>query len=193
MNRPTSHRFFEWHLPDELRQTAEVEAIRLGQMALLRPGKKYREAYVASRFAAFRKALSVRLLPESNEIVTPDFEMKVGEIVQRFEITEADRPGRRRGDEDRSTIERVEPVPDDEWTDPDEYQALVEYRARTKADKSYNRCEGLIIWSNAWPIANEQALTLDWWRTACKPAENAFAEVWVGANSELRNSFQRIF
>lgn len=193
MNHPINHRFFEWQLPDELRQTAEMEATRLGQMALLRPGKKFREAYVASRFAAFRKALSVRLLPESNDTVTPDFEMKVGGLVQQLEITEADRPGRRRGDEGHSTIEGLVPIPDDEWTDPDEYQALVARQASTKADKSYDRCEGLIIWSNAWPIANEQVLTLEWWRTACKPAESAFTEVWVGTKSELRDGFHRVF
>lgn len=161
-------------------------------MALRRPGKKFREAYVACRFAAFRRASAVRLLPERDTIETPDFALKIGSNEQCFEITEADRPGRRRGDEDHSSLTRPVLVPDDEWTDPLEYQELVSHRVRKKAAKNYDECQGLLVWSNAWPIAKDKMLNTEWWQAACRPAANVFAEVWVGTANDGEGAFVRV-
>lgn len=184
---------FEWQRPEQMYARAEGLRLELGPMALRRSGKRFREAYAASRFARFRGADEIRLLAERGQEVTPDFEMRIGGVAHRFEITEADRPGRRRGAEDHSPITRLVPVQDDEWVEPDKYQTVVSCRAHAKAAKRYDSCQGLVIWSNAWPIADEEKLTLDWWRCACEPARGAFREVWVGMDVELQDVFQRIF
>lgn len=56
-----------------------------------------REAMIAADFAAVRSALLVRLVPASEE--RPDFELVFPDRIERFELVEADRAGRRRGQE----------------------------------------------------------------------------------------------
>ncbi len=83
-------------------------------------------------------------------------------------------------------------VPGEEWTNPLEYQKLVSRRVRKKAGKRYDTCHGLLVWSNAWPIANDELLTAEWWQAACRPAANAFAEVWVGSANDVEGAFLRV-
>lgn len=187
--------FFEWQSPECLRDNAELVRSQLGAMSMRGPGKDFREAYVAARFATFRHADLVRLIPprERERIPTPDFAVRIGATELWFETTEADRPRRKRGNEDHSPIDKPQRIPDSHWVEPESYQRLVQQRTRSKAAKKYDKCDGLIIWSNAFPRANEDHLTLDWWRIACLPARNAFPEVWVHTSCETVDVFQRLF
>jgi hypothetical protein len=75
----------------------------VGEYFFLQTGLQFaREAHVAGHVGRLRKAARVRLVPKTR----PDCEMIVRGRLERFEITEADLPGRRRGDEYRETIER---------------------------------------------------------------------------------------
>lgn len=66
---------------------------------------------------------------------------------------------------------------------------MVEQRVTAKAEKHYHKCDGLIIFSNAFPIEREEALNADWWSNAAGAARSKFAEVWVHKSGK----FSRIF
>lgn len=184
---------FRWQAPEALLARAELLRRKLGGLALRRPGKDFREAFVASRFARWRNASFVRLLEPHKLLPTPDFAIRLGASEFWFETTEADCPGRKRGDEVEAPEGTISQIPDDHWVEPSEYQALVRERVLVKASKEYSKCDGLIIWSNAFPIADEEGLTPDWWRAAVTPAEDKFDEIWVGIREELVEKFHRIF
>lgn len=184
---------FAWQSPEQMLLNAETVRSTLGILAIHRQGQDFREAYVASRFAQMRQADAVRLLQPLSDQPTPDFAVKISSCELWFETTEADRPGRKRGDEDHRPICVPRPIPDKHWVLPDDYQIQVSERALSKASKRYDRCDGLIVWSNAWPIDNQQTLTPQWRQDACRPAKHAFSEVWVGKNVDLKDVFMRIF
>lgn len=170
---------FGWQSPDEL--WARVVSLRsqLGAMALKRPGKNFREAYVASQFASWRSASAVRLIEPTANQPTPDFAIMLGSQEYWFETTEADRRGRKRGNEVLDPASIVEPIPKEHWVGPRDYHALVRERVRSKMRKSYVKCDGLVVWSNAFPIIDEEELTFDWWRSTVVDARTKFAEIWV--------------
>jgi hypothetical protein len=181
---------YNWHSPGAMKAATNSLADTLGTAALMQAGYLYREAFVASRFAAHRSAEAVRLLPP-RQGPTPDFAILLEGVESWYETTEADRPGRTRGSEYKRAQpqQRVEQIPDDHWVEPEVYLAVVRQRAAAKAAKAYDNCDGLIIWSNAFPIAQEERLDLDWWRQATEPARTAFPEVWY----HFKNRFNRIY
>jgi len=153
-------------------------------------GQKYRDGYVASRFAQRREADRVRLLEPRLGQATPDFSLLFGKTEQRFEITEADRPGRRRTEEYRVEFLPTEArlLGEDEWTTASNYKAVIEAIVCKKSAKRYDQCHGLIVWSNAFGIADEEAITPAWWSEACASGWGSFREIWV----HHRDAFQQI-
>ena len=76
------------------------------------PGVQFlRDAWIASRLATGLSAGQVRLWPGNQ----PDFEVVVGAKALLFEATEADKPGRKRGDEYLQSEEEARPDPVSEW------------------------------------------------------------------------------
>lgn len=177
---------FEWQLPE--RMASSVDALRedLGHQAMLRPGREYREAFIAARFALHRNAELVRLIVPKAE-PTPDFAIQLAGQELWFETTEVDRPGRRRGEEYKDGVpQTTQLVPGNEWVTPEEYLAVIGTAVLAKARKAYEKCDGLIIWSNAFPISDWDSLTDDWWAVAARPAISAFDEVWRHHRGEFR-------
>ena len=170
-----------------MRLAAEAHSNALGSDSLKRRGKDFREAFVASRFASVRGASRVRLLEPLNNQPTPDFAISLGISELWFETTEIDRPGRRRGDE--PPLEGCEHVLEEEWVTPEAYRDEVTQRVRSKAAKNYLKCDGLVIWSNAFPIERQDELTETWWADAATPAKGAFSEVWV----HFRQSWTQLY
>ena len=169
--------FFDWQSPATMIDAAEEHSRELESESLRRRGKEFREAFVAGRFAAIRRASSVRLLEPHGNKPTPDFAIRLADSELWFETTEIDRPGRRRGQE--PPVVGCEYIPDEDWVTPEAYSSEVAKRVQSKAAKSYAKCDGLIIWSNAFPIEREDQLTSSWWADAAAPARDAFPEVWV--------------
>jgi len=182
-----SWRPFDWQSPEELEISAEGQRGVLGPLALKGPGKDFREAYVAAKFATARGADLVRLLEPNGHQPTPDFAISLFGSELWFETTEIDRPNRRRGDEVRTSL--VESIPDDEWISPNAYAVVTHQRVDAKTKKNYSKCDGLVIWSNGFPIENESTLTLEWWQSAARPASDIFSETWVHHGSR----FERLF
>ena len=141
------------------------------------------EAFAAARFSAIRGAVAVRLIPDPR----PDFEVRTHQGQEAWELTEADVPGRRRGQEYSEAVARVDAgfsaVEDDSvenWHARADHAAPSILRlAVKKAGKSYTPDTRLLIYLNIdeFGIRHQEieAAMLD----ATAPARDAFAEVWV--------------
>ena len=88
-----------WQSARAMRELVDGTMDRIGGATLFgQPGLNVlRDAWVAARLAEARQADCVRLIDDE----WPDFEVKFGARVERFEAVEADNPDRRRGDEYR--------------------------------------------------------------------------------------------
>jgi hypothetical protein len=141
----------------------------------------FREAHAALTFASLRAATKVRLI----EADRPDFEVELGLHIHAYEFTEADTPGRRRGQEiaaDRTigaNIPVSRPFPSDEWLTPHLAEQILRSAAAKKANGGYEPHCGLLILLN--PIEFDayrteiEALMQDATYVACR----CFSEVWV--------------
>jgi hypothetical protein len=165
---------------DELRHA-------LGSSAMRRVGRDFREAFIAARLAEHRGARSVRLLTARPDEPTPDFAIHSGENELWFESTEIDRPNRRRGTEE--VVKGFTAFAEEEWTSPEALWTVTRERVLKKVGKQYAKCEGLVVWNNAFPIERASQLTNDWWESACAPARNRFSETWVYTSG----AFLRLF
>ena len=110
-----------------------------------------RDAYLASKFSEYAHARTVRLVDES--LGKPDFEVRLrNENCLLIEATEADLPGRRRGDEYRDAKAEGYPLrhdPGEKWKErrdaiPGQVAAAVERKLR----KSYPTDTSLLIYVN---------------------------------------------
>lgn len=176
---------FAWQSPKEMAAAADEVRRKFGERKWSNPARHWIEAYVASRFAHFSNIDSVKLLRPLNALPTPDFALRMGSDELWIETTEADRLGRQRGAEHITPFEDSETVPESEWVEPAVYHALVNRLVEKKARKAYTKCDGLIVWSNAFPIADEEFLTYDWWQSAVEPARRKFDAVWVHFHGEF--------
>ena len=141
------------------------------------------DAYAAGRFAVARQ-------PDEDCMVRmerdrfPDFGLKFRDRIEQFEFTEADRAGRRRGEEyQRSAERRRQGLPDQpELFDPaEEIVAANEAISRVveaKAGKHYQPKPNLLVLINPfsfeWP-PNRQAELVE----VTRPWRNQFESVWV--------------
>lgn len=108
------------------------------------PGLAFlRDAWIAARVASALAADQVRLVAAE----WPDFEIQTDRQLQQFEATEADRDGRRRGDEPDDIEFRHDPV--EEWRDRFEaIPAALERVVTKKVNKDYPPGIGLVIYVN---------------------------------------------
>ena len=180
-------KFFAWQTPEDLKLLCDYEGNALGRLALKGPGQEFREAFVASRFAVHRCATSVRLLQTRHGQQTPDFAMILNRNELWFETTEIDRPRRRRGDE--PLLEQAQYYADDEWSSPEELYETAVYRVEAKVRKSYDKCDGLLIWFNAFPVERSHQINLEWWQNTASSAQARFAEVWVHFDGKFAKLF----
>ena len=148
-----------------------------------------REAYAAGLFATIlseTQAVALRLRRDR----FPDFDLRIGEHIQAFELVEADKPGRRRGDEYKEAAQReAEGLPPSvEHFDPDaEEQAAPEAIREAiakKAQKSYAPAPPLLVYVNFW-LFHAPSLTPEQFAALVAPWREQFPEIWLlwGANA----------
>lgn len=174
-----SESLYVWQTPSTLiTKTCDLREI-LGPRALLREGALFREAYIAGKFAAHLSASSVKLLRPRTQ-PTPDFAVRTTEDELWFESTEADRPSRKRNLEytESNSLELTRFLRDDEWVNQSEYAEVIARRCRRKSMKRYDKCDGLIINSNAFGITDEHLIDEDWWQECTRAAHSSFNQVW---------------
>jgi hypothetical protein len=170
-----SDRLLDWIAVEQVGDVIGELGERLGDDAMLRIGRHYREGFVAWRFAERRGADSLRLLKEQPSGTTPDFEIDLKGELLRYETTEADVPGRKRQAEYRvpRTVERML------FTDLDMMVAHMRVLAAKKAAKTYDNCRGLVIWVNPPAFAFVPELRWQGLVSGAEPAAAAFEEVWA--------------
>ena len=177
---------FAWQSPSALIARASNLREVLGRRALLRDGACFREAYIAGKFADHINFESVKLLrPRSQP--TPDFAVRTGEREYWFESTEADRPSRTRNLEYQQCnfSETTRSLRDDEWVCLSDYANEIDRLCRQKSLKIYDKCDGLIINSNAFGITDEHLINDDWWKQCTRSAQEKFEQVWRFHRSEF--------
>lgn len=168
---------YEWQSPDEMSARVDALSTLLGNDVMQRRGKSFREAFIAARFARTTEQDAVRLLRESNDDVTPDFEVCKGELTKRYETTEADVPNRKRQAEYRDPMpEGVQPMI---FTSLTVMVPHMQKLAAKKASKPYRDCTGLVIYLNPPMFSFEPQFRTAQMKEATEPAASAFEEVWL--------------
>jgi hypothetical protein len=175
----------QWQRPEELLSRCEkLMASMSGEDFFNQPGLDFiREGWAAAMFGQARKADAVRLVPEATR--WPDFEIRLNERVGSWEVTEADIPGRRRGQEYRDDplmvgdkalgldhtenyIARAERIPE-----------AIRVCCETKAAKHYGERAGLLIYLNPSDFGTHHQEIVNSFLEATAPAKDSFTEICI--------------
>lgn len=169
----------EWRTPSELKDICnQIREEVDGKTFFNKGGLTFiTEAIVAADFGVERAASRVRLTPEIEE--RPDFELDFGDRIEKFEMVQADRRGRRRGDEYRAKAELPAgtvihlgaPL-------PDEITEMVRTAACKKA-KPYPSGTRLIIYLEAPKFRSDESLLGASFTNAVYGARPFFSAIWV--------------
>ena len=168
--------YFAWQPAESLLARSQSDYDWLGESWKRRVGRDFREAFIAARFANFVGAEAVKLLAPNGNRPTPDFAIKLQSSEFWYETTEIDRRDRRRGSE--SPLKGPLQVPPSEWVTTADLLEVLRERSAAKARKDYVKCDGLVIYDNAWPLSDPENQTPDWWRSGTTEARARFSEVW---------------
>jgi len=142
------------------------------------------EAWGGAKFGELRNAEHVRLVLDDQ----PDFLLRFDSCIEeKWEFTEADVHGRRRGDEYRDMAEdianRREAVADDpveNWVQrADQVPDVLRDRATNKAKKAYPKETHLLIYLNVNEFGIRHKEIEEGMADATEPASGAFEEVWI--------------
>jgi hypothetical protein len=155
---------------DEFMRSPELRAalFRQGGLTFLR------DAWVAARIATALSAKEVRLCTGER----PDFELHFDNETRQFEVTEADMPGRRRGEE--STEPKLEEDAVEDWRKrfeaiPDSLKAVIE----KKLEKQYSADISLVVYLNLGSFGVYRNEGLPILRDCTLAAKDAFKEIMV--------------
>lgn len=184
--RELERRFHQWQSAGDMISLADAAHGRIGSaIHATQAGLTFlREGFVAGHFAnCFSKIESIRLF----ETQRPDFEMRFRDgSVRAGEITEADRPGRRRGDEYRGlphpapiVFEPVDQQADEHTCLAVGPQALYDACNR-KADGRYAPNTDLVVYFN-FPV--------EWYDRRRRLAGQFFLNSTVAAKDHFSNVF----
>ncbi len=169
----------QWMTPDEMDVRFDALSALSGDYFFIQGGLQFiRDAHIGARFAKSRGASRVRLCAGNR----PDFEIDGVNGPRLFEATEADLPGRRRGDEYRATLGQPDTIV---RVENDEINANIAAvpgaltaRAVGKAGGGYDPAWGLVIFLNVATYGSYDEIE-ECFEAATQPAAGAFAEVWV--------------
>jgi hypothetical protein len=174
----------QWQAPTEFVATVDELMSRAGGLQFFNdPHIKFvANAWVASKIAIARQATAVRLVPEGER--WPDCQLRLGNKVWGYEITGADKEGRRPGEHYKVAAQREAAVELHDWaSDLAQVPGAIRRAAELKAAKHYPRSVGLVIyslignydWSGDYGRNDVEAAMHE----ATSQAKDAFLEVWV--------------
>lgn len=174
----------EWHSPAEMLAYVREVNEQTGRYFLIQAGLAFlRDAWSAATFGNIRGASLIRLVDGE----WPDFELRFVDSVEPFECTEADVPGRKRGQEFRAAEEQAGPDglyleddPVEDWiaraeTAPE----ALRIAAERKTSKRYSRKAHLLIYLNISEFGIRQEEIEGCFLDSTKPAKDAFYTVWI--------------
>jgi hypothetical protein len=168
----------QWLTPDEMLQVANDTGDRIGSTNLFNQGglELLRDALTAAEFGKARRVNKVRLIPEPEN--WPDFELRVGGAVERFEAAEVDDPARRRGDEYRFGNLACDPVAD--WiARAEQTPAWIASVCQKKVDKRYDGRARLVLYLNVSDHGVRQAEIVASFQSATSVAKDHFDAIWI--------------
>ncbi|MBM3568885.1 MAG: hypothetical protein FJX46_09035 [Alphaproteobacteria bacterium] len=176
----------KWRAPGRMLEYVDNLMDRLGSENLFtQAGVGFvREAWIAGKFGAGRGVEAVRLVADQ----WPDFEICQNATVQKFEATEADLPGRRRGAQYRaaarkaaqgaSLVKHVSLGNSIEWAD--QVSAILKSACGRKLESEYAGRTGLVIYLNSISVYGiRQREIEDCFQSATRCAKDAFQEIWI--------------
>ena len=177
--------FTRWWSPAEFFPMVQQhnEAIPNEQFFSCAEFQPLREAYAAG-FFSWILGQERHVLVKLDADRFPDFDLKLDGVVVGFELVEADRPGRRRGDEykeaARSEAASLPEIPEE--FDPDEEQKaaipVIRRVVELKAAKKYAPPPHLVVYVNFW-LFDKPPLTPAQFGQLLQPWREAFPEVWL--------------
>lgn len=168
----------EWQTPESMSLLLDEIMNQIGSVDLFNQGGLafLRDAWTAAEFGKIRRAEFVRLVAD----IWPDFELKLGDQIERFEAVEADDPERRRGDEYRRSIGEIEDDPVEDWVArAEQAPAWLEAACRIKANKRYGADAELVIYLNLSEYGIRQNEVESLFPTATSVVKDSFHAVWV--------------
>lgn len=138
----------------------------------------FRDAWMAGRIASYLGPKRVRLCPDAGL----DFELDFDCEIKKYEVTEADKPGRRRGDEAIESVPKPDPV--EAWRRRFEaiYPAVTGV-VQKKIKKPYTIDTHLVIYVNLGCYGAYRDEGIEVLRHATESAKDHFREVltyWEG-------------
>jgi hypothetical protein len=183
----------QWMMPEDMDQRVEALSAISDEYFFIQADLEFiRDAHTAADFAKARQAQRVRLYAGQR----PDFELDLGGgATQLFEITEADLPGRKRGDEYRATL--GEPA---KWEHVEQEEMIANAAAipgalkdvsDKKAAGGYEPSCALVVMVNipTYGACEEEVEAL--MEAATQNAGAAFREVWIMWAGELYRPWPR--
>lgn len=180
--------FFErWRTPDEVFDQYDRIVDHMGDADLFsQAGADFLfEAWAAATFVRLRGGELCRLVPAHEH--WPDFQTRIAGRIERWEFTEVDVPGRRRGDEYRKRREHEPPGQSIVWDDPveawiqraEKAPAAIRQRCEAKAAKRYSGQAGLLIYLNIGEFGIRQHEIEASFEDSTAAVKEVFAEVWI--------------
>jgi len=172
-------RLSRWLAPADFIRTAEqLRTAVSGYQYFNDPKAAFaRDAWIAARLASVSASSDVRL-----GSVWPDYEERSDGAIVQFEITEADIPGRRRGDEYKtmSVTPHWTMDPGEDWiARAEQAPTALRTAAEAKARKGYPPSARLVIYLNIGEHGIRQKEIEAAMAEMTAPARKAFQQVWV--------------
>jgi hypothetical protein len=145
------------------------------------------EAYVGAELGVIRGAVSVSLIDAER----PDFALQFDNRTELYEVVEADRPGRRRGDEYKALKAAGYPIthwPVEDWANGEQAYDALHAMAEKKAKKAaklaakgipYPEQTRLLFYLNLMDFGAHTEEIISVFSRAIEPARKGFSSVWV--------------
>ena len=172
-----------WLPPKDFREALNRLETAQGDHLLTDPRAGfYRDAFCAELFATLVGADLVRLMAGER----PDFQINIAGSESAFEVTEADTPGRKRGQDVQERRKRrvprqpfVEDFPYEDWLTPEQADIALRTAADKKDRSVYDPSWGLVILLNPIEFGAHQQAIEELMVSATAAVRNRFASVWV--------------
>jgi len=167
----------QWRPPGDMNEYVHELMNSVGSKALFnKSGTTFiLEAWIAGHFANVVGATTVRLIDDQ----WPDFELRLNENLIRFETTEADVPGRKRGDEYRQSPQMMEDPVEDWIARAEAVPGALKTAVRKKKAKLYSKHENLLIYLNIGEYGIRHREIIAAFPDATKDARDIFKSVWI--------------
>lgn len=173
----------KWQSPADLNEKLDKLLSKHGSYVLTDPRANsiFRDSHCAHAFAVLCGAQKVRLGANP-----PDFEIETAGTLQAYEVTEADTPDRKRGDEIKKSRgfpdtgkPSVKAFPEEMWLTPEIADIALRKASELKSFGEYEPHWGFLILLNPIEFGVHQQSIEALMADATEAAKDCFAEIWV--------------